>query len=224
MDAMVTYSDASEIFGQRTINISNGVDFDSIPVRIPIKMEDNSLHMIAVAEVHPWHAFDRMIEGLGEYYLHTNNPSDLYFHIVGGIWHGHMYGKRGIKTLIDKYNLQDRVILHGQLFGRDLDDVFNHCQFAVGSLGRHRSGISVIKTLKNREYATRGIPFIYSEIDSDFDSKPYILKASADETPIDIQKILDFMERFRMTPNEIRKTVEHLAWKFQMQRVLNSIF
>lgn len=32
MDAMVTFSDAKEIFGQRTINISNGVDFDSIPL------------------------------------------------------------------------------------------------------------------------------------------------------------------------------------------------
>ena len=30
MDAVVTFSDATEIFGQRTIRISNGVDFDSI--------------------------------------------------------------------------------------------------------------------------------------------------------------------------------------------------
>lgn len=35
MDAMVTFSDAKEIFGQRTINISNGVDFDSIPLHHP---------------------------------------------------------------------------------------------------------------------------------------------------------------------------------------------
>ena len=36
MDAMVTFSDAKEIFGQRTINISNGVDFDSIPLHTPL--------------------------------------------------------------------------------------------------------------------------------------------------------------------------------------------
>ena len=35
MDAMVTFSDANEIFGQRTINISNGVDMDSIPLHRP---------------------------------------------------------------------------------------------------------------------------------------------------------------------------------------------
>ena len=31
MDAIVTFSDAEEIFGQRTIRISNGVDLDIIP-------------------------------------------------------------------------------------------------------------------------------------------------------------------------------------------------
>ena len=224
MDAIVTFSDASCIFGQRTINISNGVDLDSIPVHMPIEQHNNTLHMIAVAEVHQWHGFDRMIEGIGEYYLHTNNPCNLYFHIVGGIWPGHMTGKRGFKTLIDKYGLQDRVILHGQLFGKKLDDVFEMCQFAVGSLGRHRSGISVIKTLKNREYASRGIPFIYSENDPDVDQQPYIIKAPADESPIDVQKILDFMLGFRMQPNEIRKTVEHLSWKNQMQKVIELVF
>ncbi len=35
MDAIVTFSDAKEIFGQCTINISNGVDFDSIPLHQP---------------------------------------------------------------------------------------------------------------------------------------------------------------------------------------------
>jgi len=104
-----------------------------------------------------------------------------------------------------------------------LDEVFNQCQFAIGSLGRHRSGITVIKTLKNREYATRGIPFIFSEQDSDFDYQPYVLKAPADETPIDIQKIIDFLNHFTMKPEDIRKTVECLSWKIQMHRVVDAI-
>ena len=104
-----------------------------------------------------------------------------------------------------------------------MDDVFNQCQFAIGSLARHRSGIAVIKTLKNREYATRGIPFIYSEQDSDFDQRPYVLKAPTDESPIDIQQIIDFLDHFQMKPEEIRKTVEHLTWKKQMQIVVDAI-
>jgi hypothetical protein len=128
------------------------------------------------------------------------------------------------QPLIEKYAIQDKIIFHGTLFGQELDNVFNQCQFAIGSLGRHRSGITAIKTLKNREYATRGIPFIYSEQDSDFDSQPYVLKAPADESPINIQKIVDFMKDFSMKPEEIRKTVEPLQWKYQMQKVVDTVF
>lgn len=227
MNAVVTFSEAKEIFGQKTINISNGVDFDSIPLHKKIcSNESNQLHMIGVAEVHYWHGFDRMIAGIGEYY-NKGGDRDVYFHIVGGVHPAYMQGlpqALGFQTLIDKYGIGNRIFFHDALFGQDLDNVFNQCQFAVGSLGRHRSGISIIKTLKNREYATRGIPFIYSEQDSDFDHQSYIIKAPADESPIDVQLIFDFMRYFDMKPEDIRKSVEHLSWKIQMQRVIEEVY
>lgn len=221
MDALVTFSDAEEIFGKQTIRISNGVDFDSIPL---YRGEGNTsaLHLIGVAEVHAWHGFDRMVAGIGEYEKQAEVRGErkkVYFHIVGGVHPNTM--KNVFLPIIEKYGVKDQIIFHGQLFGQALDDVFNQCQFAIGSLGRHRSGITVIKTLKNREYATRGIPFIYSEQDSDFDQQPYVLKAPADESPIDIQRIIDFMDSFTMKPEDIRKTVEHLSWKIQMQKVIH---
>jgi hypothetical protein len=84
------------------------------------------------------------------------------------------------KQYITDHHLEEYVILHGKRHGTELDKLFNQCDFGIGSLGRHRVGIQKIKTLKNREYAARGIPFIYSETDSDFDQKPYVLKAPAD--------------------------------------------
>ena len=233
MEAAVTFSDAEKIFGQRTIRISNGVDFDSIPLHQPKPalqgkkvVEKVALHLIGVAEVHPWHAFDRVVAGLGEFYSKKtaadSQQLEVFFHIVGGVHPNHM--ARYFAPLIEKYQLQDKVIFHGTLFGKELDDVFNQCQFAIGSLGRHRSGITVIKTLKNREYATRGIPFIYSEQDSDFDHQPYVVKAPADETPIDIEQIVHFMEHFTMSPEEIRATVGQLKWSIQMQHVVDGVF
>jgi hypothetical protein len=130
----------------------------------------------------------------------------------------------GFSELMEKYDIKDNIIFHGQLFGQQLDEVFNQCQFAIGSLARHRSGITVIKTLKNREYATRGIPFIYSEQDSDFDNQPYVFQAPADESPVNIQQIIDFVDSFKMYPEEIRRTVEHLTWKIQMQKVIQEVF
>ena len=224
MNAIVTFSDAEQIFGQRTIRISNGVDMDSIPLHQYQAPSDGSVHLIGVAEVHYWHGYDRLIAGLGEYYKHTENLRQVFFHIVGGVWKSEMYDSihaPGFSELMDKYNIRDHVIFHDQLFGEELNQVFNQCCFAVGSLARHRSGITTIKTLKNREYATRGIPFIYSERDSDFDHQAYILKAVPDESPIDIQKILVFIAHNTFKPQEIRSTVENLSWKIQMKRVID---
>ena len=226
MNAVVTFSDADTIFGQRTIRISNGVDMDSIPLHNYQLSDDGSIHFIGVAEVHYWHGFDRLIAGLGEYYKNTPNPRDIYFHIVGGVWKSEMYDSMhapGFSELMDKYGIHNRVIFHDQLFGEELNKVFNQCSFAIGSLARHRSGITFIKTLKNREYATRGIPFIYSEIDSDFEDKSYIVKAKPDESPIDIQQIVDFIESNHFDPEVIRKTVENLTWKIQMKHVVDEI-
>ena len=235
MDAVVTFSDAQEIFGQRTIRISNGVDFDSIPLHhhLPSDLQPSALHLIGVAEVHYWHGFDRLIAGLGEYYKHStlHTPHSTFkqviFHIVGGVGPSEMYDSMhapGFHELIEKYGIQNKVIFHGQLFGQALDDVFNQCQFAIGSLARHRSGITNIKTLKNREYATRGIPFIYSEQDTDFDHQPYVLKAPADESPINIHQIIDFVDANQFNPEDIRKSVEQLSWKIQMQQVVDAVF
>jgi glycosyltransferase involved in cell wall biosynthesis len=229
MDAIVTFSDAKEIFGQRTICISNGVDFDSIPLHEPLTF-NHELHLIGVAEVHYWHGYDRLIAGIGEYYKKVRckkkEGREVFFHIVGGVGPSEMYDSMhapGFEELMNKYDIKNRIIFHGQLFGNALTDVFNQCQFAIGSLARHRSGITNIKTLKNREYATRGIPFIYSEQDSDFDQQPYVVKAPADESPIDILQLISFIDNFTMQPIDIRKTVAHLSWKRQMQRVIDEV-
>jgi len=228
LSAIVTFSDEERIFGQRTICISNGVDFDSIPIHQYQQPTDGSIHLIGVAEVHIWHGYDRLIAGLGEYYKNTQNPRQVYFHIVGGVHPNERYKANafhpGLQAIIDKYNIQDYIIFHGQLFGEKLDEVFNQCCFAIGSLARHRSGISVIKTLKNREYATRGIPFIYSEEDSDFDHQPYVLKALPDESPIDVGQILSFIDNHAFHPMDIRKTVENLSWKIQMKKVMDESY
>ncbi|SDO01144.1 Glycosyltransferase involved in cell wall bisynthesis [Prevotella communis] len=231
MDAIVTFSDAEKIFGQRTIRISNGVDFDSIPLHKPISTNDE-LHLIGVAEVHYWHGYDRLIAGLGEYYRssrlshQSSNFKHVFFHIVGGVGPSEMYNSMyapGYEELMEKYQIKDHVIFHGQLFGDALTEVFNQCQFAIGSLARHRSGITTIKTLKNREYATRGIPFVYSENDSDFDNQPYVLKVPADDSPIVIPQIISFIEKLAMKPENIRKTVTRLSWKIQMQCVIDDV-
>ena len=223
MEAIVTFSNEETIFGKRTICISNGIDLDSIPIHNPKKQND--IHLIAVAEIHYWHGFDRLIAGMGEYYKLNPDARKVFFHVVG--WEDDRgttsNGYLTVEQTAKKYNIGQYVVNHGKLFGDKLDEVFNQCVFAIGSLGRHRSGITNIKTLKNREYAARGIPFIYSETDNDFEDKPYIIKAPADESPVNIRQIIDFIDAHDVNPTEIRNTVEHLSWRFQMEKVVREI-
>ena len=223
MEAIVTFSNEETIFGKRTICISNGIDLDSIPIHNPKKQND--IHLIAVAEIHYWHGFDRLVAGMGEYYKQNPDARKVFFHVVG--WEDDRgttsNGYLTVEQTAKKYNIGQYVVNHGKLFGDKLDEVFNQCVFAIGSLGRHRSGITNIKTLKNREYAARGIPFIYSETDNDFEDKPYIIKAPADESPINIRQIIDFIDTHDVNPTEIRNTVEHLSWRFQMEKVVKEI-
>ena len=221
LDAIVTFSDYDIIFGQNTIRISNGIDFDNIPLKTTTNDTTHILHLIGVAEIHRWHGFDRLIRGLADYYS-TSHEYKVIFHIVGYFFSPDE--KNEINSIIDEYHLHDYVIIHGKMHGKELDAVFDACDFGVGSLGRHRVGIEKIKTLKNREYAARGIPFIYSETDSDFENQSYILKAPADESPIDICRIIDFYQKMSMTPKQIRESIKHLSWRNQMQQVIENVF
>lgn len=217
---IITFSDYKYIFGTPTIQISNGIDFRKIKLKQNINDTSHELHLIGVAEIHYWHGFDRLVQGLVDYY--KGNPVyKVFFHIVGNF-----FGEResnDIVPLISRHHLEPYIILHGAKHGGDLDLLFEQSDMAIGSLARHRSGITNIKTLKNREYAARGLSFIYSEQDSDFENKAYILKVPADESPININKIIDFHKRLKLNPSEIRNSILSLSWEAQMDKVLKAI-
>ncbi len=215
---IVTFSDYDTIFGCPTIKISNGIDFDAITLKTKINDTSKQLNLIGVAEIHHWHGFDRLIKGLADYY--RNEPSyKVTFHLVGAFFS--RIEEEEITTPIRQFHLEPYVKLYGNKQGKELDELFEIADLGIGSLARHRSNITHIKTLKNREYAARGIPFIYSETDSDFETKPYILKVPADETSIDIPNIIAFYHRIsNISPMEIRNSISDLSWEKQMKKVL----
>ena len=218
---IVTFTEYEQIFGIDTIRISNGIDFSRIKLKQHRNDTIHELHLIGVAEIHLYHGFDRLILGLLNYY--ANDPEyKVYFHLVGDFF-GQQEENSILPLLRHDTRLSQYVILHGAKHGEELDALFENADMGIGSLARLRSKITRIKTLKNREYAARGLPFIYSEIDNDFEDKPYILKVSADESPIDIPRIISFYKQQKYSPEEIRHSIQDLSWKTQMERVLKAI-
>lgn len=220
VDRIVTFSQYDTIFGRPTIRISNGIDFAHIPLKTNVNDTSNTVHLLGVADIHFWHGFDRVVAGLADYYRRPHEK-EVIFHIVGG---GSRFTVPELREQVREQGMEERVVLHGPLWGEALDRAFEEADLGIASLGRHRNGITHIKTLKNREYAARGIPFVYSENDSDFDAMPYVLKDPADESPIDIDALLHFLDGVDRDPAHIRASIEDtLSWDVQMRKVLDQI-
>ena len=220
VDRVLTYSDDEYIFKIPTIRISNGIDFGNIPLK-KNSQSKKELVCIGVANLGFWHGYDRLIRGIKAYVDSSNNDIQVSFCIIGD---GDMTYKNSLVDLVDELGLSEYVKFFGNMDGENLTRLFDRADLAIGSLGRHRSGIVNLKSLKNVEYAARGIPFVYSENDANFDEKDYILKVPADESPVDINKLISFYKSENWSTIGIRESVEGtLSWNKQMKKVVQSI-
>ena len=190
VDRVVDLSRHDEIFGIETLQIVNGVDLNVVSMRTP-NLDHGALNLLFIAFFSDWHAADRVIKGLAEY--RDKNPSkEVVLHMVGE-------GDKvpSLRELARSSGLYDEVIFHGYCESDEMDRLYDECDIAVASLGLHRIGIELASTLKSREYLAKGVPFIYSGKIDVFVDDPvdFCLEVSADDSPIDIEEIVEFYER-----------------------------
>lgn len=218
VDKIVTFSKDQSIFKRKTININNSINLATIPLR-KVSAISNDFIIIGVAGLSFWHGYDRVIEGI-KLYLQRKGNKKITFHVVGGYPGSKEYDR--LKKIVENYGIENNVVFHGTKSGKELDELFNYANIAVGCLGCHRKGIKEVQSLKNVEYAARGIPFIYSEDNQNFDTQKYVMKIKPDDSPIDIEDLIEFIETFTMSPEEIRNTVSEFTWENQMRYILNN--
>jgi hypothetical protein len=164
--------------------IPNGIIVDSVPRRKTPPFDPDSLHILFVGNVSRWHGLDRLIQGIAAY----RGPVRVHFHVVGD-------GDEldSLKQLKASIAPTADIHFHGFMSGSDLDAMFDRCHIAVGSLGIHRKGLQQTSELKAREYCARGIPYVIACGDADFPNDfPWIFRLDADETPIDMEKVVAF--------------------------------
>jgi glycosyltransferase involved in cell wall biosynthesis len=221
VNRILTLSDDNDIFGVPAIQINNGIDIHSINL-IQKRKPDNAIHMAGVANLSFWHGYDRIIEGLYQYYQHKRpEEKKVFFHIIGD---SSSNESNRYRELVKEYRLTDYIKFHGRKFGKDLDSLFNKMDIAVGSLGGHRKNIKFDKSLKNREYCARGIPFFYSLVDPDFEGQDFIYKVPSNDDPIDISSIIEFIDNLNYDPTRIRNFAEeNLTWEQQFKKILSEI-
>lgn len=204
VDKIVTfYAVPGDAFhGVPCLLVPNGFDFSEVDI---IRQDEvpQVIDIAAVSSMRIWHGYERMIEGMHRYY-DGGGRRDIRLHLVGDGREGSKY-----RELTARYGLDKQVIFHGAMHGQALDDLLENCTLGIDSLGRHRTGISVLSSLKSREYGAKGIPFINScEIDIVDDTFPYMLKVPADESPVDVQQVVDFYDRVYTDGSRIKVAKE----------------
>lgn len=209
VDKVFTYSNDKYIFRIPCINISNFVDCNKILPRAN-KSNNNEVNIIAVATLAFWHGYDRAIKGLHNYYLNTNNKVIVKLHFVGD---GPILDD--YKKMVKEYHLEKYVVFYGAKKGVELSNIYDICDIALDSLGRHRSGIFYNSSLKGKEYMAKGLPIISgvaTELDS-IDNYLYYLRVPADDSPLDINEICLFYEKVygNQSKKEVIKSISSKA-------------
>ncbi len=217
IDRVISVQNYDTIFGVPTVKISNAVNLRNIPIRK--RKEHEGYNLIAVAQLGDWHGYDRLIEGMGQYY--KNGGKDVvHFYIIGN----NDSVINDYKKIVTRYGIEHYVHFEGPKEGKELDAYFDSADFAIGSIGGHRKGLTDAKPLKCVEYAARGIPFIYSENNSDFDNCSFVRKVSQDDSPINVNNLILSLNNIMVEPETMRKYVEdNLTWDNQMKKIVNEI-
>lgn len=201
-------------------HVPNGFDFDEIKI---IERDDvpYEIHIAAVSSMRLWHGYERFIEGLHMYYT-NGGIRPIYLHLVGDGRECNKY-----QSLVYQYNLNKNVLFHGAMHGKELDLLLEQCTLGIDSLGRHRTGIYQLSSLKSREYGAKGIPIINSckidIIDNDFN---YFLQVPANESPINMVDIIAFYEKCYADGSRIKVAKEirsYIEKKSSMNVVIEQI-
>ena len=183
------------------------------PAHQPVS-KSKALNMVAVANFEKWHGIDRLILGLAA--IRDSLSANVAIHLVGD---GSVTAS--YKRLVITNQLSTMVHFHGALKGPSLGGLLEKCDLAIGSLALHRIGIAEIAPLKPAEYAWYGLPFIASYADPRFQARDFVLQVPADDSKIDLEKVLEWYENLNSTPRAIAGFARaNLGWDSYARLVL----
>jgi glycosyltransferase involved in cell wall biosynthesis len=212
-----------KIYGIQSINADNGIDISNFKIQSITPFDGENLHVLALANFQVWHGLDRLIKGMADFQK-NHNKINVHCHFVGG---GDELSN--LENLTKTNNLESKITFHGFKNGQELDDIIAKCHVAIGSCGMHRIKMENGETtpLKSREYCAKGIPFVIAYKDRGFpDDFPFFMEIPADETPIDIQKTIDFyarvskIEDFNLSMNNYAK--ENFTWESKLENIVKA--
>ena len=227
VDRFVTYTQDEEIFGVPTIQTINGINVDSVRM-VQGEYREDQLTMIGVAYMQRHHGYERVIEGMHEYYSGQERKFRVYLMLVGDGPEKPKY-----QELTEKYGLGNYITFYPTMSGDELDEMYDKSDIALASFGMYKLGIDQkLSALKTREYVAKGMPIMTGcAIDVLDDGYRYVKNFSNDAEAVDIDEVIKFYKEIRKTfPNKIAMAknirefaIQNLSMKSAMAPVVDYI-
>lgn len=209
--------------GVKAINIQNGVNIDTLPLKLPSNHSSNELHLLAVAMMSYWHGYDRILRGLHDYYNnHENRTVSVYLHLVGKSSDGTL---NKLEFMAKEYQIEKYVFFEGFKSGEELNKIFNECDIALGAFGLYRQNLEYASSIKVAEYCARGIPFVYGGKNDLLNNElKFCMQFPNDDSVIEIDSIIklrDSLEHFMEIQKEMRiYAYENMTWEKQLEKII----
>lgn len=189
VDRFVTYTDDKEIFGVPTIPTANGVNVEKIPLARG-GFENGRLRLVAVAFMQRQHGYERIIEGIAQYY--KENPGyRVELSLVGDGPEKAMYQK-----LVQKYGIQEYVKFYPTMSGEKLDELYDQSDIALIAFGMYKVGVyGKMSALKSRECMAKGMLMLSgSGIDVLDENYPFMKVVPNCKEPVNMDEVVKFFE------------------------------
>lgn len=220
IDCVAAISNEDRIWNCKTIFIDNAADLEHIRMKTQRKENKDELVLISVATERPYHAFNRLIHGIKQYY-DNGGEQNIKLYMVGTY-------KNKTRKMVADLKLQEHVFFVGEMYGTELDGFFDEADLAVGTFGK-RADSEFGSSIKSKEYFARGIPFINGWREYAFDDDyPYVLRFELDDSYIDMNKVITFYDNLRKQPDvgmEMRKFAEqNFTWEKQYEKLFREIW
>ncbi len=222
VDYAVSVSPVDEIYGLPVLVVGNGISVRDTPFVAQPPALENELHLLGLANVQTWHGFDRLVEGLARYREQAPpGAPKVVFDIAGK---GDELPR--LQALVAKLGLQDSVVFHGHRSGKALEELMAGAHLGISTLALHRIRLEKGSVLKSRTYCANGLPFVQAFLDEAFpeDKFPFSLRIPADDSSVDIARLLDFYRivraRYPEYPRDMRRYAEeNLSWLAVMRPI-----
>jgi glycosyltransferase involved in cell wall biosynthesis len=169
--------------------ISNSIEVISMPLRsVPILNKVNYNYLYLTGSPSPWVGIDIVLKSLSKY---KSLNKDIKLYIIGP-------KSEPLISLVNELRLSDIVFFEGEKKSDELNDYFNFCHVAFGTMAMQRVGLAEHSSLKILEYASRGIPFVVGYDDTNFyenpNFQPFILKLPYNNNIFDFEKVISFTD------------------------------